>query len=250
MPTRPIRRAALFTLTLTLAQLTLLLAACQQNTPVPADLPSAQQTNDAFAAYERGDCRTVDRLTDRDVLATWEPSELKHTMVLIRSFCLEIDGDLDAARESYRRLIREAPASFAAEDSRERLRILEITGEDPSYAQWVRDAPLRANRLGAPRTPIERTTAQFPPAAWAAGVNGYTIVEFGVTPSGATQEPIIVESVPPFLFDGTSLRAVRQWQFMRDPEADADQRQAIRIVFEPGEVNSPVSQRPDDSTVQ
>ena len=122
--------------------------------------------------------------------------------------------------------------SFAAEDARERLRVLKIEEQDPSYARWMRDARDRADPRKATRKPIDRIPAQYPPLAKSTGIEGYAIIEFGVTPRGETEEPLIVESSPPFLFEGTSLRAVREWRFMREPGAAATSRQLIRIRFQ------------------
>jgi TonB family protein len=62
----------------------------------------------------------------------------------------------------------------------------------------------------------------------AAGIEGYALVEFGVTPRGQTTNPVVVESEPRFLFDGTSIRAVREWQYARSQDSD---RQVIKLLF-------------------
>lgn len=214
-----------------LASLTLL--GCQQKATSPEiQSTSGRETIKAYAAYGRGECDLVAMMSDPDRLATWAATEPHYAMVLVRAFCSEIAGDLDAARDDYRAIVAEGPDSFAAQDAQERLRILDRLSKEPEYAAWIQDAPERVDPSAATRTPIDRVPATYPPIVRAAGIAGHAVVEFGVSPLGSTQEPIIVESDPPFLFDGSSLRAVRQWQFMRDRQADADARQVIRIVFE------------------
>jgi len=211
----------------------LALVGCQQKRVIPlAEADHVQDLFAAFEAYEQGDCITVTRIADPEQLASWQPGAVLRSTMLLRSFCQEIDADPEAAKSSYQELIAMAPDSHVAKDARERLQILERMEQDPDYAQWVNGAEQRASSDTSARTPIERVPAEFPPAARAAGVDGYAVVEFGVTPQGATEEPIVVESAPPFVFDGASLRAVREWQYMREPGADASQRQIIRIVFD------------------
>lgn len=211
----------------------LTLIGCQQKRVIPlAEADHVQEMFAAFEAYEQGDCITVARIADPEQLAGWQPGAVLRSTMLLRGFCLEIDADPEAAKRSYRELVAMAPNSFAGKDANERLQLLERMEQDSDYAQWVNEAEQRASSDTPARTPIDRVPAEFPPAARAAGVDGHAIVEFGVTPQGATEEPIVVESSPPFVFDGASLRAVREWQYTREPGADARQRHIIRIVFD------------------
>ena len=73
----------------------------------------------------------------------------------------------------------------------------------------VDEAARRASKAGKPREPTERTAALYPPLARASAVEGFAVVEFGVTRHGKTADPIVVDSEPPFVFEGTALRAVR-----------------------------------------
>lgn len=213
-----------------------LLTACKSAPPTQAQLESMQTVSDAYYAYDKEDCRTVLRLTDPAGLEAWEYSEMRYSMILLGGFCRELDGKPEEARSIYEDLIATAPRSFAAQDAQERLRILTIEQEDPDHAQWIRDAAERADPNVPTRVPIDRVPAQYPPLARTTGVEGYTVVEFGVSARGETEEPVIVESHPPHLFDGSSLRAVRAWQFSRKPNAKSKNRQLIRIVFKSGEV--------------
>ena len=211
-----------------------LLTACRSTVSPPTELQSVQTANDAYLAYERGDCPTALELSDPRSLELWPFNEIRHSMLLLHGFCLEIEGKTEEAKEIYRRILIETPNSFAASDARERLRSLKRWEDDPEYARWAEDAMKRrasGETMDSGRTSIDRTPAEYPPLARATGVEGHVVIEFGVSPSGETLDPIVVESKPPYIFDGASLRAVRHWHYTRGTSNEATRRQLIRIVF-------------------
>ena len=174
-------------------------AACQSTPELTAsERESVRDSIDSYLAYERGDCGTVLRQTESEILETWDLEELRHSTRLLRGFCLELGGEPSEARSVYRNLILRASQSFAASDARERFRILEIAEEDPAHARWMRDAHSRADASTSPRTPVERVPARVPPMARMAGIEGFAVVEFGVNPRGEPVEPLIADSQPPW----------------------------------------------------
>jgi TonB family protein len=208
-----------------------LLAACQPKVLTPTEFESVQTASDAYLAYEQGDCTTVRELTDPAQLEVWAFNEMRHSMLLLGGFCREIDGDTKGARDIYRQLVLEAPNSFASEDAVERTRILKIMAQDPDYARQILSAPERLDLDKPKREPIDRVSAEFPPLARATRIDGYAIVEFRITRRGDTENPIVVESSPPLLFDGTAIRAVRRWHYMPKTSSSNDDQQVIRILF-------------------
>ncbi len=216
---------------LTVGALSFALAGCQQTQLADTELQAVQTASDVYRAYDRGDCGTVDRLTGEKQLRAWRQTELRYSLVLAKGFCLERDGDLKGAMATYEMLQNTAENTFAAADAVERLRTLRALEADSEYRNWVEDSIANAKPSNSFRTPVSRIPAEFPPAARAAGIEGFSVVEFSVTPEGETQDPLIVASNPPLIFDGTSLRAVRQWQFMQDSETPESPRQVIRILF-------------------
>jgi protein TonB len=203
------------------------------------EVGAVESATAAYLAYERGDCDGVHRSARREQVESWQPTELRHSMLLVYAFCEELAGEDAEALETYRGLIREAPLSFAAEDARERLRILRLQRNDPDYAEWVEGARERASHAESSRIAVQRVPANFPPLAQQAGIEGFAVVEFGVTPRGDTDAPVIVDSEPPLLFEGAALRAVREWRYEEDPDAGKTERQAIRIVFKPEDDSPP-----------
>jgi TonB family protein len=207
------------------------IAGCKSQPMTPAQLERVQSSLDLHLAYARGDCAMVLRETDAGVPVMPDLEEVWPSNRLLRGFCLELDGKVPEARELYRELIVEGSQSFAAADARERLRILDIDESDPTLAQWMRDAKDRVDLSAPSRAPLERVPARYPPLARIAGITGYAVIEFGVTRTGETVEPLIADAQPPFIFDGAALRAVRSWSFAHDYAADPDHSQIVRIVF-------------------
>ena len=200
-----------------------------------ADSELLALTTNAYHAFVQGDCADVERRIANRELKGWPTTEFRHSFQLLSGFCEELAEQNDDARETYRAIIREAPLSFASDDARERLRIMRLAANDPDYESWVASARVRALSGSSLRTPLNRTPVVYPPLAFRAGISGYAVVEFGVTPRGATDSPVVVESAPPLLFDGAALRAVRSWRYARDTLGDQSERQAIRLLFRPEE---------------
>ncbi len=200
--------------------------------PSPEDIQGIQIATDAYVAYQHADCETVYQLTQPDALDAMQATELRYSLRLVRGFCQEQDGDQPAARVTYRRVVDESSSSsFAAADARERLRILDLLANDRDFARRVEDAERGTRKPADPREPSVRSAALYPPLARASAVEGFAVVEFGVSRQGKTIDPLVVDSEPPFVFDGTALRAVRDWRYKTKRKADRDQRHVIRIVF-------------------
>ena len=204
-----------------------------------ADAIAIRNATEAYLAYQHGDCDGVRRSASREEVERWQATELRHSLLLVHGFCQELSGQTQEAIDTYRALIQDAPLSYASDDARERLRILRLTRNDPEYGRWVGEARQRARSGSSERVPVERVPADFPPLARQAGIEGYAVVEFGVTPRGDTDAPVVVDSQPPLLFDGAALRAVREWRYTRDPSSTAAKRQAIRIVFKAASQEDP-----------
>lgn len=214
-------------------------AACTTSSRRTSDSDSKlDRVANAYQAYAEDDCATVAAGFDTVEIHNWKPSEVRSAYHLLEAFCAERASQTDRARRLYRTIVRETPLSFAADDARERLRIMRRAENDAGYVEVVEKARARARAGSSARAAVERSPALYPPLAHHANISGHAIVEFGVTPAGTTDAPVVVDSSPPFVFDGAALRAVRNWRYETDLSGDASARQAIRLVF-----------RPDDGTV-
>lgn len=72
--------------------------------------------------------------------------------------------------------------------------------------------------LGAAATdgeylPIVKVAAVYPRRAQARGITGYCIVEYTVTTSGATRDPVPVDCSPPGVFEETSVKAALEFKY-------------------------------------
>ena len=211
------------------------------------DVRPKQSVIDAYRAYALGDCESVEMATTPIAIEAVELGEVRHSLILLHGFCQEHAGDVDAAIETYRSLVRDAPLSFASGDARERLRILRLLDRDPDYLGWVETSRERATQGRSDRKPLERSPADFPPLAREAGIEGFAVVTFGVTRRGDTDSPVVVDSRPPLLFDGTAVRAVREWRYAKGRDDSEEQRQVIRLVFKLDEGEAPPSAPPNSS---
>jgi TonB family protein len=81
--------------------------------------------------------------------------------------------------------------------------------------------------------PLKPLSAAYPQQAFDAGIHGYVIVEFMLSPKGKAIDPHVVEADPAKTFDAAALQAVRSGRY--DTTALADpakaQRARIRISF-------------------
>jgi TonB family protein len=71
-------------------------------------------------------------------------------------------------------------------------------------------------REGEP-VPIVSVDPVYPPAAAAAGVEGFVELRFSVSPTGTVIDPEVVASEPPGVFDEAALAAVDRWRYTRPP---------------------------------
>ena len=133
--------------------------------PLEVDEPdrARRAVSAAYLSYRDGDCEGVAARARDAAVDLWPTSEERASFQLLTGFCEERFDDVDAARETYRRLVAQAPLTFAALDARDRLRTLRLFERDPDHAAWVEDARKRARTPQSDRAPINRVSAQFPP---------------------------------------------------------------------------------------
>jgi TonB family protein len=195
------------------------------------EFESFPDASNAYRAYARGDCAAAAPMSDPDLVESWAINEVRHSTLLLHAFCQELLGDKTTALGLYENLIATAPNSFAARDARDRLRVLEIEANDPDAENRLEEARERASDAEPKRAPVQRDAAEYPPMPREVGIEGYAVVEFRVKPNGETSDPLVLDSSPPLLFDGASMRAIRKWEYARDSDAGPDDRQVIKLRF-------------------
>ena len=103
------------------------------------------------------------------------------------------------------------------------------TGGGPFIGQWSPgDAASEGDVI-----PIVRIDPQWPREALIEGTEGWVEVEFTILPDGSVEDPVVIASEPPRLFDRNAMRAILRWKFkprIVDGEA-VSRRAAQRIDF-------------------
>jgi protein TonB len=61
--------------------------------------------------------------------------------------------------------------------------------------------------------PIVKVAAVYPRRAQARGISGHCTVEYTVTASGATRDPVVIDCQPPGVFEEASLRAALKFKY-------------------------------------
>jgi len=83
--------------------------------------------------------------------------------------------------------------------------------------------------------PIQRVAAVYPRRAMQRGIQGYVIVEFTVSKSGAVQDPIVLEAQPEGIFEQAAIDAVLKFKYkprVINGESTAVAGVQTRIEFE------------------
>lgn len=62
-------------------------------------------------------------------------------------------------------------------------------------------------------TPLVRFPPEYPMRARSRRIEGYVVVQFTVTETGAVAEPEVVQADPPGVFDRAAVRAVLRWKY-------------------------------------
>jgi protein TonB len=61
--------------------------------------------------------------------------------------------------------------------------------------------------------PIVKVAPMYPESAASRGIEGYVLLEFTVTETGATADPVIIESQPKGIFDDAAKKAVLKFKY-------------------------------------
>ena len=62
-------------------------------------------------------------------------------------------------------------------------------------------------------TPLVRFPPEYPMSAMANKIEGYVLLRFTVTETGAVAEPEVLRSDPPGIFDRAAMRAILRWKY-------------------------------------
>jgi len=62
-------------------------------------------------------------------------------------------------------------------------------------------------------TPVLRVPPVYPTRAQERGIEGWVVVEFTITPTGAVRDPIVLDSEPSSIFNRAAIRTIRKWKY-------------------------------------
>ena len=101
------------------------------------------------------------------------------------------------------------------------------TGGGPFIGQWAPgDAASEGDVI-----PIVRIDPQWPREALIEGTEGWVEVEFTILPDGSVEDPVVIDSDPPRLFDRNAMRAILRWKFKpRIVNGEAVSRRAAQRI--------------------
>ena len=88
--------------------------------------------------------------------------------------------------------------------------------------------------------PIVKVPPQYPREASKKGIEGWVLLEFTITPSGAVVNPFVVDSEPPGTFDRSALRTIVKWKYKPwIKDGKAIQRDGVQhlVTYELGNAN-------------
>ena len=151
-------------------------------------------------------------------------------------------------------MIAKSPRSVQAYEAALRLRELErlekqgTTREElKRRAEEQHQSPLYQHGT----KPLARGSPSYPPGPLAAGIEGLVVVDFEITRDGGVRDIVVLESDPPFLFEGVALDAVRKWVY-QPSDRNEPRRVTVRFPFgiaPPSDSPTPVAGRVDGSTL-
>jgi TonB family protein len=149
---------------------------------------------------------------------------------LLDAYCLELAGESDSAKALYSSIIERAPQTTQAFEAALRLRDIErlerlgLTREEQKKEWQTRHYEKSAR-------PIQRIDPKYPSAIVAAKIRGWVLVDFGISSDGSVVDPVVIDSDPPFIFDGAALAAMRHWVY--EPSSNSElTRAAVRLNFD------------------
>jgi periplasmic protein TonB len=82
--------------------------------------------------------------------------------------------------------------------------------------------------------PLVRVAPDYPQSASRQGLEGWVVVEFTVTSSGAVRDPQVLQAEPERIFDQAAMKSVLRWRYSPQVEngAPVEKQVRMKIVFE------------------
>ena len=113
--------------------------------------------------------------------------------------------------------------------------------EGPGTIAVTPDVPAPSTQLdafpsaaqGAAR-PLVRVPPQYPPQAAREGIEGFVVLRYDISATGAVMNAEVIDSEPKRIFDRHALKALRKWKFnpmLDNGGAQVQRNQQVRLDF-------------------
>jgi TonB family protein len=172
----------------------------------------------------------MDSLLERNGVSSMEQG-YRAPLELLQAFCAERSGQVLSAKDRYAAIVDLWPRSQAGFEASLRLRELgrlQRRGKTPEELRQQAEQARETSLYG--HQPRERQIPVYPPLARAAGVEGVATVDFAISRAGGVTDLVVIESEPPFVFDGVALAAMRGWLYSPS-DSDDPRRATVRFPF-------------------
>jgi TonB family protein len=149
----------------------------------------------------------------RPALANLEPALGAATTRIAPISAVRPDAVVDSgasARASLLQHLAPLPVSSPVPTARDAL---------PAIFADLQLAPLSAPAEADAPTAVRIREPVYPPAAWADGIEGRVVIEFGLSADGHVLHPHVLDATPARIFDQAALDAVSGWRFALPSDA-------------------------------
>lgn len=92
---------------------------------------------------------------------------------------------------------------------------------------------------GPPLRFLKGSMPRYPAAAKAAGQEGWVRVRYRVTAAGGVEAPVVLEAMPPGVFEAAALQTVLSWRYADDPRGRGWDGVESVVRFQLGERSLP-----------
>ena len=80
--------------------------------------------------------------------------------------------------------------------------------------------------------PLVRIEPQYPSRALSRGIEGWVLVQFGISETGTVMNPEVIDSEPSSIFNSAAVRAVERWKYKpKVVDGKAVPRSGVQVVL-------------------
>lgn len=195
-------------------------------TPKPE--PIGPVVVEGYQLFAKRDCTGVHANGHNlDVGSPTERSD-REWLRLLDAYCLELDGNVVAAKDLYSSIV--AGSAWVAAEAKHRLIRLDIetiervSGYREKQNARTSESPEQVHLMMSP-------PPNYPFPAYDARIEGWVRLDFEVLSDGRISDAVVLASDPPFVFDRAALVAIQRWTYEASPDRESF-RHRVKLQFE------------------